>query len=181
MNLSKLKSFSKFSSKGFTLIELLIVIAILGILAAVVLVAINPGQRIAAARNSRVKSDLSSMGNQANVFNADTGLNATCIGGGSYPNALPTALICGASYMTGGAPVSPTNTAYDYEAFLAAGGTLACAGPNTATPCGAIAIAGPAYPDPNSVPAVTNTTSLWCWRSEAGTLTLVANDAACTP
>ncbi len=58
MRLLRKKNFSK----GFTLIELLVVIAILGILAAVVLVAINPGQRIAAARNSRVKADLASIG-----------------------------------------------------------------------------------------------------------------------
>ena len=45
--------------KGFTLIELLIVIAILGILAAVVLVAINPAQRIAEANDTKAKSNVS--------------------------------------------------------------------------------------------------------------------------
>ena len=44
--------------KGFTLIELLIVIAILGLLAAGVLVAINPAKRTASARDAQRKTDV---------------------------------------------------------------------------------------------------------------------------
>jgi len=45
-------------NKGFTLIELLVVIAVLGILASVVLVAINPGERINEANDAGKKSDV---------------------------------------------------------------------------------------------------------------------------
>lgn len=47
--------------KGFTLIELLVVIGIIGILAAVVLVAVNPGRQYANARDAQRRSDLNSV------------------------------------------------------------------------------------------------------------------------
>lgn len=156
-----------FSSKGFTLIELLIVIAILGILAAAILVAINPGQRIASARNSRVRADLSNLGNAANIFNTDSGLDATCVGGGSYPSNFAQAA-CGASFPA--APIPPTST-YTIERLP---GTCV---PGTATPCTAIDISGPAYSD-GVINATTNDT--WCWRSATGTITQTTS-AACNP
>lgn len=45
-------------NKGFTLIELLVVIGIIGILAAVVLVAVNPSRQFASARDTQRRSDL---------------------------------------------------------------------------------------------------------------------------
>jgi len=51
------------NKKGFTLIELLIVIGIIAILAAAVIVAINPGQQFAAARDATRESHLSTLYN----------------------------------------------------------------------------------------------------------------------
>ncbi len=45
--------------KGFTILELVIVIAILGVLAGIVVVAISPGKNLAEGRNSQRTSDTS--------------------------------------------------------------------------------------------------------------------------
>lgn len=55
-------------NKGFTLIELLIVIAILGVLAVVVLVAINPAQQLARTRDAGRKSSVAQLGHAAEAF-----------------------------------------------------------------------------------------------------------------
>lgn len=49
--------------KGFTLIELLVVIGIIGILAAVVTVAVNPGRQFGSARDAQRRADLYSITN----------------------------------------------------------------------------------------------------------------------
>jgi type IV pilus assembly protein PilA len=54
--------------KGFTLIELLIVIAILGVLAVVVLVAINPVQQLARTRDAGRISTVSQLGHSVEAY-----------------------------------------------------------------------------------------------------------------
>ncbi|KKQ92744.1 MAG: hypothetical protein UU16_C0034G0004 [Candidatus Woesebacteria bacterium GW2011_GWA2_40_7] len=61
----------KKSSKGFTLIELLVVIGILGILLAIVLIAINPARQFAQANNTARRSDVNSLLNAIHQFAAD--------------------------------------------------------------------------------------------------------------
>jgi prepilin-type N-terminal cleavage/methylation domain-containing protein len=70
------------NKKGFTLIELLVVIAVLGVLATVLIVAINPFQQLAKGRDSGRLSTVSQLG-QATVTYA-TGNN------GTYPTANAT-------------------------------------------------------------------------------------------
>lgn len=49
------------NKNGFTLIEILLVIGIIAVLATVVIVALNPAQRFADARNARRLSDIQSI------------------------------------------------------------------------------------------------------------------------
>jgi len=178
-----------FKSKGFTLIELLVVIAILGILAAVLMVALNPAQRMAAARNSTVKSDITSAGSQANLFNTDTGSGAGCVA--SYAPAWNTNTIsCNpviANYMIV-APLDPNGTAYTYKSASAVGGIGAqgvasavlsnCNPVLAATPCVAVAISGPAFRDGSVYGGVAVTNNgTWCWRSATGSVTYVVAPA----
>lgn len=72
--------------KGFTLIEVLIVIGIIAILAAVVLVAINPARQFASARNSQRLSNVNAILNAIGQNMVDNKGTFTC-GGLGLPAA----------------------------------------------------------------------------------------------
>ncbi len=66
--------------RGFTLIEILVVIGIIALLAAVVIVAINPARQFAQARNSQRQSNIDSILNAIGQNLADNKGIFTCSG-----------------------------------------------------------------------------------------------------
>ena len=150
-----------FKVKGFTLIELLIVIAILGILAAAVLVAINPGKRTRQAQDAKRKNDIGSLATELQAY-------YTTPGAGCYPTALTTLVTL--SYIKQ-MPLDPTTTAaYNY---LTSANSAGCAVPGGPTEFSLYAtLAEPTGVAPR----------LWCYQSTSGIAQETATTApGCTP
>jgi prepilin-type N-terminal cleavage/methylation domain-containing protein len=68
-------------NKGFTLLEILLVIAAIGILAAIVLVAINPNRQLSQARNTVRQADINTIQKAVEQY---------LIENGSYPSSIST-------------------------------------------------------------------------------------------
>ena len=67
----------RLNQKGFTLVEIVIVIAIIGILAAVTVVALKPQEIFANGRNSRRTNDVAAMNSALGQWLAREGLSET--------------------------------------------------------------------------------------------------------
>lgn len=116
---------------GFSLIELLVVIGIIAILAAVVIIAINPARQFAQARDTQRWSNVNAILNAVGQNMADNKGVFTCAGG-----ALPTTATAMAS--TGGydiaaciiptyistLPVDPSTGSYTDNSTYATGYTI---------------------------------------------------------
>ncbi len=83
----------KSKAKGFTLIELLIVVGILGILAAVTVVVLNPGELLAQARDSTRIADLAAVNRGIALYLSDVATPTwaavtRCTAGTQFPGGV---------------------------------------------------------------------------------------------
>lgn len=62
---------SKQKNKGFTLLEILLVVAAIGILAGIVIVALNPGKQLGDTRNAQRQSNVNTILNAVNQYAID--------------------------------------------------------------------------------------------------------------
>ena len=143
--------------KGFTLIELLIVIAIIGILAAAVLIAINPGKRQRQAQDAKRKNDIGAIVTEVQGF-------YTTPGSGCYPLSLP--ILTTQGYLK----QLPMDGNASYNYVTSANIATPCVGP---TEVAIFATMG----DPTGVAG----SAVWCWRSALGTVSEVASGPVCAP
>mgnify|MGYP001589848170 FL=1 len=99
---------------GFTLIEILIAVAIVGIIAAVAFVALNPGKRLEDSRNARRWSDLSAIASAIKVKQVDDG--------GAYMTTFG-GIVAATPYMIGTCTLTACVTASpaDCEVAIASG------------------------------------------------------------
>lgn len=115
-------------NKGFTLIEIIIVLAIIAVLAAVILVGIDPADKINAANDSKVQSDINAIAkalesnavNNNGTYLTGAGIQAALVISGDLkqPIAPPSGYNC-----DGVAP--PADTDY-YFPGTAADGQVVC-------------------------------------------------------
>ena len=150
-----LKSAHKKFFKGFTLIELLIVIAILGILAAAVLVAINPGKRTRQAQDAKRKNDIGAVATELQGY-------YTSPGAGIYPSSLAT--LTSQNYLKQ-MPLDPTGVNAPYSYVTTGGGLTDVA-----------LYATLAEPTSGNSPTV-----MWCWRSASAAVSEIAPAGSCVP
>ena len=101
----------KRKQKGFTLLEILLVIAAIGILAAIVLVAINPTKQIESARSAQRRSDINSITKAIQQYSIDNN--------GQYPTGIEVGakVICNTGSQKSTDTLSPT-TLCDNKANL---------------------------------------------------------------
>jgi len=107
--------------KGFTLIELLIVIGILGILAAIILVAVDPAKRLRQTRNARRYAEVNALLNAILNYTVD------------YKGTLPSAIS------------SSTSTGANFVQVIGDAGTNTTATMAAACPSATIGISNPVY------------------------------------
>lgn len=75
LNIKRQKLNIKISQKGFTLLEILLVVAAIGVLAGIVILAINPGKQLGDTRNASRRVDVNTILNAVYQYSLDNNGN----------------------------------------------------------------------------------------------------------
>ncbi len=147
--------------KGFTLIELLVVIGILAVLAAGVVALINPQDKLYAANDSKVQSDIGELATGSQAYAATHN--------GFFPAAAADLVTSG---DLGSAPTPPTGYGAAY------GFAITPAGCSAGVTCTSVIITGTLKS--KKYAGATPATPVWRWESSTGkTCTVATTTTAC--
>ncbi len=92
---------------GFTLVEILVVVALIAILAAITIIAINPAKNFADARNTTRSSDVTTILNAVTQYTSEVGNQLTDLGTIPLCSATPATIGSGAGNLDLGATLVP--------------------------------------------------------------------------
>lgn len=131
------------SKHGFTLLEVLLVVALLGILAAIVIVAINPARQVAQANNAQRQADVNTILNAVYQYAVDnsgsipatitTTQTEVCATGGTCTGLVDLGVLtANETYLTA-IPADPTGSSTNgagYEIVQTANGRVTVTAPD---------------------------------------------------
>jgi len=96
---------------GFTLIEILVVVALIAILAAITIVALNPAKAFADARNTERKAEIAEIANGIGTYLTIPGKKVSDIGGIPACSGTPSAILISGTAGSGEVSLEPVVTA----------------------------------------------------------------------
>lgn len=130
-------------ARGFTLLEILLVVAAIGILAGIVILAINPNKQLGDTRNAQRKADVNTILNAVYQYTVDntgnlpssitTSATEICKTGGTCTGLIDLSVLTASEKYLTTLPVDPSSTSVNgtgYTIVKSANGRITVAAPS---------------------------------------------------